>query len=133
MDVFLIFDGNCREALEFYSEVFNQKPQQIMTYGQSPQSSELDKERIIYACIPIFGSNVMFSDCPSHFHLIKGNNIALTIGISDEQEIQRIYQRLSEQGTVQMKLGKTFFSELFGMVTDRFNVLWQISKTPEQK
>jgi PhnB protein len=132
-DVFLTFDGDCRNALEFYSKVFEQEmPKQIMTYGQNPEGSvEADKDKILYACIPLFGCNVMFSDCPSGFNSIKGNNIALTIGLKDKNEIKRIFNALSEGGKIGMGLEKTFFSELFGMVIDKFGILWQISKEPD--
>jgi PhnB protein len=131
-DVFLTFDGECRSALEFYSKVFDRKiPEQIMTYGQNPGgSAEVDKDRILYACIPIHGCNVMFSDCPSGSEFIKGNNIMLTIGLTGEEEIKRTFNKLAESGEVEMKLERTFFSELFGMVTDKFGIIWQISKTP---
>jgi PhnB protein len=129
-DVFLSFGGDCRLALEFYAKVFKQKmPEHIMTYGQNPAgSAEADKDRILYASIPICGCNVMFSDCPSDFKSIKGNNIALTIGLKEEDEIKSIFSGLAEGGKIEMRLEKTFFSELFGMVTDKFGVIWQISK-----
>jgi PhnB protein len=93
-DVFLTFDGDCRKALEFYAGVFKQEmPQKIMTYGQNPDgASKADKDRIIYAVMPIFGMNVMFSDCPAGSEYIKGNSIMLTIGLNDEPEIKRIFQ-----------------------------------------
>ena len=132
LEVFLNFDGNCRDALDFYVKVFNlQMPDQIMTYDQNPQGNfgEENKGRILYATLPICGSNVMFSDCPAGSHFVKGTNIALTIGTTDESEITRIYNALAEDGMVLMPLGKTFFSELYGMVTDKLGITWQISKS----
>jgi PhnB protein len=133
-DVFITFDGDCRQALEFYAGVFKQEmPTHIMTYGENPAgAAETDKERILYATLPLCGSNVMFSDCPSGFHSIKGNNIMLTVGLSDEDEIRRLYAALASGGEIGMPLAKTFFSELFGMLTDRFGVIWQISKIPAE-
>lgn len=131
LDVFLNFDGDCRRAVEFYAAVFKTEMPEVMTYGQSPgnDAAPADRDRIIYTCMPLFGQNVMFSDCPSGSGYIKGNNFMLTIGLSDEAEIQRIFQALGEGGEVYMPLGKTFFSELFGMVCDKFGVIWQLSKT----
>ena len=130
-DVFISFDGDCRKALEFYTKVFGQKmPTQIMTYGQNPDgASEADKDRVLYASMPLFGMNMMFCDCPAGDTHIKGNNIMLTIGLNDEVEIRRIFETLSEGGEVYMPLGKTFFSELFGMVRDSFGIIWQFSRT----
>ncbi|GHV91960.1 VOC family protein [Spirochaetia bacterium] len=131
LDVYFSFNGNCRKAMEFYAAVFGVKrPEQIMTYGQNPGgSSEQDKDRILYACMPMFGMNVMFCDCATGAEYTVGNNIMLTLGIADSEEIQRIFRDLSEGGEVYMPLEKTFFSKLFGMVCDRFGVIWQLSKT----
>lgn len=132
-DVFINFNGDCRDALEFYAEVFGlETPTHIMTYGQNPGGAvaEADIDRILYASLPIFGCNVMFSDCPSGSEFVKGTNIALTLGTTDADEIKRIYAALMDGGEVAMPLGKTFFSELYGMVTDKFGITWQISLTP---
>jgi PhnB protein len=130
LDVYFSFNGNCRKAMEFYANVFGVKmPEQIMTYGQNPGgAAEQDKDRVLYACMPMFGMNVMFCDCPGGAEYTIGNNIMLTIGISNAEEIKRIFRDLSEGGEVYMPLEKTFFSELFGMARDRFGVIWQLSK-----
>ena len=136
-DVFINFNGDCRAALEFYASVFKLDiPEHIMTYGQAPgfHVQEADKDRVLYASLPIFGSNVMLSDCPPGSEHVKGTNIALTLGTSDASEIERLYAALSDGGVVNMELGKTFFSELYCMVTDKFGITWQLSLTPfEQK
>jgi PhnB protein len=54
----------------------------------------------------------------------------LTVGSEDKAELKRIFAALADGGEIEMPLVKTFFSELFGMVTDRFGILWQISKAP---
>jgi PhnB protein len=77
--------------------------------------------------MPLFGQNLMFSDCPAGSDHIKGNNIMLTIGLDREEEINRIFHELGAGGTVYMPLGKTFFSGLFGMVCDQFGIIWQLS------
>lgn len=131
-DVFLNFDGDCRDALAFYTEVFKLEiPTNIMTYDNNPQGSfgEGNEGRILYASLPIFGSNVMFSDCPAGSYYVKGTNIALTLGTQDEAEIARIFNAFAESGTVLMPLAKTFFSEFYGMVTDKFGITWQLSKS----
>jgi PhnB protein len=129
LDVFLVFNGNCQDALEFYTMIFKQEAKDIMSYGQYPEgSSDEDKARILYAFMPLFGQNMMFCDCPSHADYVKGNNVMLTLGIGDEEEMKRIFEALAEGGDVCMPLDKTFFSELFGQVVDKFGIFWQLSK-----
>ena len=132
LEVFINFNGNCREAVEFYAKVFKSEIGNLMTYGDAPPDPnyvmpEEDRNRIIYAGLPVGGMVMMFSDVPSGSAFIKGNNISLTIGMDDKEEIARLYDELKEGGEVFMELGRTFFSELFCMVEDKFGVIWQIS------
>jgi PhnB protein len=127
--VFLHFDGDCRAAIEYYDKVFKfEMPKDLMTFSQSPINpvAEADKDRIIFASFPIFGCNVMFSDGPSGLQYTKGTNVALTLRFKCKEE-QRIFTELSEGGKVNMPLQKTFWSELYGMVTDKFSVIWHLS------
>ncbi|MCL2558454.1 MAG: VOC family protein [Treponema sp.] len=132
-DVFFNFDGDCREAMEFYARVFGEKiPERIMTYDQMPGGCPpADNGRILYASMPIFGCNVMFSDAPAGTPHVKGTNVSPTLGCDDPDEIRRIYEALLDGGRAQMPLGKTFFSDLYGMVTDRHEITWQISLPPK--
>jgi PhnB protein len=131
LGVFLFFDGECREALEFYAAVFNQPmPDNIMTHADNPDVSvpESDKNRILYADLSVLGSTLMMSDCPSEVAFVRGNSSTVVIGSTDAAELKQIFERLQDGGTVFMDLGETFFSELFGMVIDKFGVMWQIFK-----
>lgn len=40
VDVYINFNGNCREAVEFYAEVFGTEKPQIMTFGEAPPPPE---------------------------------------------------------------------------------------------
>ena len=134
-DVFLNFDGDCRDALEFYSEVFGlAMSEEIITYGQAPGFSgpEADRERVIYASLPIYGISVMFSDCPADSDYVKGTNIIMSLGTDDASEIERLYAALSDGGSIKMELGKTFFNDYYAMVTDRFDITWQLGLAPAE-
>jgi len=131
MELFINFDGNCREAVEFYAKVFKSSVNNLMTYGEAPPDpnypvAEADKDRVIYAGVPMGNIVVMFSDVPAGSEFIKGNNISPTVSVDDKDEVTRIFNELAAEGEVYMPLGQTFFSELFGMVEDKFGVIWQI-------
>jgi PhnB protein len=133
LELFINFDGNCREAVEFYAKVFKSKVGNLMTYSEAPPDPnypvpEADRNRIMYAGVPIGSIVVMFSDAPSDSEYVKGNNICPTISEDDKEEVTRIFNELKEGGEVYMELQKTFFSEWFGMVKDKFGVIWQILK-----
>jgi PhnB protein len=50
----------------------------------------------------------------------------LTYTAKDAAEADRIFAALADQGQTRMPLGQTFFSPRFGMVEDRFGVLWNV-------
>ena len=54
------------------------------------------------------------------------HGVALTISAKTEAEADRIFNGLAEGGQVQMPLGKTFFSQRFGMLADKFGVGWMV-------
>ena len=131
LELFISFDGNCREAVEFYAKVFKSKVENLMAYADSPPDpnftiSESDKDRIMYAGIPIGDMTVMFMDMPTGSPLIAGNNIQPTISVDNKDEVTRLYNELKDGGEVYMELQKTFFSEWYGMVKDKYGVIWQI-------
>lgn len=130
--LFISFDGECKEAVAFYAKIFKSEVQGMMTFGQMPPDPsytvpETDKNKIMYSNVPICGCNIMFCDTPTGVPLVKGNNMSPTIGSKDMDEIRRLFNELKEGGTVEMELQATFWSDLFGMVTDKFGIAWQIS------
>ena len=132
LSLFISFDGNCREALDYYGKVFRAEVRDLMTYGQMPSDaghsvSEADMDRVVYSYIPIFGCHVMFCDFPADTKLTKGDNINPTLGSDDAEELRRIFAALADGGKVWMALEKTFWSELYGMVQDRYGIIWQLS------
>jgi len=131
LEMFINFNGNCREAAEFYAGVFKSSVNNLMTYGEAPPDPgytvpETDKDRIIYAGIPFGNMVMMLMDYPSDSEMTVGDNIHPTISTDEKDEVTRIFNELKEGGEVFVELGATFFSEWYGMVKDKFGVTWQI-------
>jgi PhnB protein len=137
-ELFINFDGQCREATAFYAKVFKSEVKNICTYGEAPADpnfpvAEADRDRICYSEVLIGGLNVMFSDAPCGSPFIAGNNINPTVSIDCKEEVERVFNELKDGGEAYMELQKTFFSELFGMVKDKYDVLWQILYYPQDE
>lgn len=132
IEAYLNFDGNCREAVEFYAEVFETEPPQIMTFGEAPENPnyplpEEAKNLVMHTNIIVSGSRLMFSDVFPGMPFIVGNNISLTVISKDENEIKKWFNKLKEDGKVNMDLQETFWSKCYGNLTDKFGVDWQLS------
>lgn len=129
--LFINFDGNCRQAVDFYAHVFGSEVQGLMTFSEMPPDptyvvSEEDRDKIMYCSMMIGGTNVMFSDVPSGMPFTQGNNISPVVSLKKDADVSRAFDRLKAGGTVDMELQTTFWSPLYGMVTDRFGVSWQL-------
>lgn len=132
INAYLNFNGNCREAVEYYAEVFQTDPPQIMAFGDTPPDPNFSlpeeaKNLVMHTQLRIAGSIVMFSDIFPGMSYTQGNNISLTVVSKNVEEINSLFDKLKEGGKVQMELQETFWSKRYGMVTDKFGIGWQLS------
>jgi len=136
INVYLNFNGNCREAVEFYADVFNTEKPQIMTFGEGPSNPEYPlpeeaKNLVMHTRLNINGSNIMFSDTFPGSPFVKGNNISLAIVSNNIDDIKSFYNKLKENGTINMELQETFWSKCYGQLTDKFGIEWQLNYESE--
>lgn len=134
VEAYINFKGNCREAVEFYSEVFGTERPQFMTFGEMPLGADSQfavpddlKSWIMHTRLTIHESNVMFSDVFPDMPFTAGNNISLVIVSDEVEEIKQSFNKLKQGGTVKMELQETFWSKCYGLVTDKFGISWQFS------
>ncbi len=125
---YLNFDGRCDEALEFYKKAIGAKVGMLMRWKDSPDKSmctPANADKVMHSQFDIGDTTVMASDGRNSG---KPNftGIALSITANSEADADRIFAGLADGGQVQMPLGKTFFSQRFGMVADKFGVGWMI-------
>ncbi|MEK3935617.1 VOC family protein [Sporosarcina sp. FSL W7-1349] len=137
VNVYLIFNGNCREAIEFYADVFGTEEPQIMTFGDSPPNPEYPlpeeaKDLVMHSRLEISGTIVMFSDTFPGTPYTVGDNISLAVVGKDVDELKSAFGKLKEGGTVTMELQETFWSKCYGQVQDKFGILWQFSHDAEE-
>ena len=128
-DLHLHFDGNCTEAFAAYEKIFNSKIVMTMTYGQAPPGMPVPPEmadKVMHTSLPVGTMLLMGCDAPKdRSKPLGGFQISLTV--EDEAEAKRLFDALSEGGSVSMPLMPTFWSPLFGMCTDKFGVGWMVS------
>lgn len=133
LNPYINFNGNCREAVEFYADIFQTEKPKFMTFGDMPEDPnwimpEQAKNLIMHTNLNICGNTVMFSDVFPGTPYKEGNNISLAVVINDKERIQSIYNKLSQSGTVEMELQKTDWSPCYGSVIDKFGISWQLNQ-----
>ncbi|MDF2651135.1 MAG: hypothetical protein K0Q73_6940 [Paenibacillus sp.] len=132
IDVYLNFNGNTREVIEYYAEVFGLDKPQIMTFGDTPPDPsfplpEEAKNLVMHARLSISGSTVMFSDVFPGMPFVAGNNISLSLVSTDIDEVKSAFHKLKEGGKVGMELQETFWSKCYGSLEDKFGIQWQFN------
>ncbi len=128
-DPYLTFDGNCTEAMRFYEKALGGKIEMMLTGGQSPMAKQIPPEgqdRVLHARLSLDGQNLMGADAMvgQPYEGMKGFWVSLSY--ADNAKAKRIFDALAPGGQVAMPMQKTFWSEAFGMVTDRFGTPWMV-------
>jgi PhnB protein len=126
---YLIFDGNCEDALKFYEKALGGKIVNLSRWGGSPaEKMAVEKDWILHASFEAKGITLMASDRgkdsapPS-----KEGMIQLTINCDNVVEEEELFSALSEGGKVTMPLGDTFWGARFGMLRDKFGIGWMLN------
>ena len=130
LSTYLFYNGNCKEAFQFYEKALNGKIEFMMTYGESPEKDPKctpeDLARIMHVRLKVGDHALMASDAPpEHYHKPQGFSVSYSVATRPEAE--RAFKALSDKGTVIMPLGKTFWAEAFGMCVDRFGIHWMVN------
>ncbi len=126
---YLFFDGRCEEAIAFYRQALGAEVTMLMRFRESPAPAGAvppgAEDKVMHASLRIGTAMLMASDgrCLGK-PAFQG--FALSVDAPDVAGAEQMFAALADGGSVQMPLGKTFFSPSFGMVTDRFGVGWMV-------
>jgi PhnB protein len=134
MDIepYLTFDGNCEEALEFYSKCLGGKLTIMMRYAGSPMDTpELPaqwKNKVMHATLEADGKHLMASDNMPGRPFKGYSGITVSVNIpKDAARGKQVFDALAQGGRIEMPFQKTFWGARFGMLTDRFGVPWMVN------
>lgn len=128
--VYLMFGGNCAQALAVYEQAFGVKAQEVQTYGDMPPNPAFpiapeDKGLVLHARIQIGGVDLMCAD--SKQHTAVGDNMYVSITTEDAALVQKAWDTLGQDGEVYMELAPSFFAVLHGSLRDRFGINWMFT------
>src|SRR5947209_12508446 len=124
---YIVFKGNCRDAIEFYKTALGAEVLFKQTFGESPMSSMGPAENIMHCSIRVGDSTTMMSDDPSPDGATGEGKISLAIGLDDSGRANQLFKNLAQDGAIIMPIQKTYWAEAFGMVADKFGVKWMIN------
>ena len=132
IEPYLFFRGRCEEAVEFYESALGASRIMLMHFEEAPDQPPegmlapgWDK-KVMHASIRIGETMVMMSDgCGPEDGGFDGFRLSLCP--ENEDHAKKFFAALSDGGSVEMPLGKTFWSPCYGMCTDKFGVGWMVN------
>ncbi|WP_454765738.1 VOC family protein [Cupriavidus campinensis] len=136
---YLFFDGRAEEAAEFYKSALGAKVETLLRFRDNPEPNEAspgcgpggdNADKVMHMTLLIGDTLVMGSDgdCKGQADF-KG--FALSITVENAAAVDKTFGALAAGGKVIMPAMKTFFSERFGMVADKFGVTWMVLVAPK--
>lgn len=126
LNPYLMFDGNCREAMGFYQSVFGGSLKS-MTFGEVDDSCpKAVRDNIMHSSLITEELVLLGSDNPDP-HPVGSGNISLALNGTDEQRLTELFNQLSEGGKIVIPLEKQMWGDLFGVVSDRFGIDWMVN------
>lgn len=140
---YLMFEGRCEEAINFYKKALKAEVTAMMRFSEMPATPDTAEptgcaggsapppDSIMHASFKVGQTEIMASDGMSQGKAeFKG--ITLSLSAATDADTRRLFDALSEGGSVQMPLAKTFWTSSFGMLTDAFGVPWMVMTESEQ-
>ena len=127
LNPYLNFNGDTKEAMEFYKSVLGGELT-MQTMGESGMTVVDEyKDQIIHAQLTSGDIILMASDTADHGKAEFGTSVQLSLVGSDENTLTEIFNKLAEGGKIDMPLQKQFWGDIFGMLTDKYNIHWMVN------
>jgi PhnB protein len=126
LTAYLLFDGKCQHAMEFYKSCFGGELTAIKV-KDSPAKDFLpafQQEKIVNARLRNGQLEISASDWlrPAQTP-IRGNTVCLYLSGGTLEELKTLFERLSEGAEVTDPLKEQFFGT-YGALNDKFGVRW---------
>jgi len=125
---YLHFNGNCRQAFEFYNAVLGGNIVATVTYGDMPGPEpcpEATRNLVAHVRLIVGDAVLMGSDSPPEMYG-KPDGLSITLMADNVEDADRLYTGLSDGGNVFMPIQETSWAERFGMFTDKFGIPWMV-------
>ncbi|MEV6522253.1 VOC family protein [Longispora sp. NPDC051575] len=127
LNPYISFNGEAREAMEFYQSVFG-GTLTVNTFGESGAPEGPGADKIMHAMLEAdSGYTLMAADTPPGMPYTPGDNISVSLSGDDGDQLRGYWEKLSAAGTVAVPLEKQMWGDEFGMCTDRFGITWMVN------
>lgn len=132
---YLIFNGDCQDAFNFYAKSLPGQIEVMMTFGETPARDHVPANchnLIIHTRLLVGDQSIMGSDTTPDRPSAGMSGCSVSLNVNSVVEAERVFAALAQGGSIQMPLETTFWAARFGMLVDRFGVSWMINCEKDQ-
>ena len=127
LNPYLSFDGDARQAMEFYEQVFG-GTLALNTFGAFGDADAPEADKIMHGMLETpSGFTLMASDTPPGMNVTRGDNICVSLSGDDAAALRGYWEKLSAGGSVSVPLEKQMWGDQFGACVDQFGVPWMVN------
>jgi PhnB protein len=132
---YLMFNGQCEEALNFYAKALDGEIKSLMHFEGSPaENMSVDKKQVMHSHFEAKGILFMASDSGQPgTESTQAGGVHLSINFDTAEEEEKVFNALAEGGKVTMPLQDTFWGARFGMLTDKYGINWMFNHDKPQQ
>ena len=127
LNPYISFNGDARQAMEFYQSVLG-GDLRVNTFGEFGAPDSPDADKVMHAMLESDkGFTLMGADTPQGMPYNPGDNIAVSLSGDDADELRGYWKALSGDGQVERPLDMQMWGDEFGMLVDRFGIGWMVN------
>lgn len=132
------FNGNAEEAFTFYKSVFGGELAKVVRFKDLPSPDftipEREENKIMYISLPIGKDNTLIAnDVPEVMGRVNEheNRSKILVRAESKEEVDRLFNGLSEGGEVEGVPGDSPWDTYAGMFRDKYGIEWIIEFLPK--
>ena len=126
LNPYIQFDGNAREAMEFYQAGLGGELV-LNTFGEYGDAGPV-ADKIMHANLETpDGFTLMASDTPPGMEASTGSSITVSLSGDDTDRLRGYWDKLTEGARIEMPLEQQMWGDVFGQFTDRFGIRWMVN------
>jgi predicted 3-demethylubiquinone-9 3-methyltransferase (glyoxalase superfamily) len=116
---FLWFEKDADQVAKFYTSVFDDsRIKQKVTLHDTPSGTvDIINVEILGLEFELMAAGPLFKFTPA---------ISFLVGCSTQEEVEKLWAKLSEGGSALMPLDRYPFSEKYGWIQDKYGLSWQV-------
>ena len=130
LDIYVNYRGTCEEAFRFYEQHLHGRITGLVRHAEQPNPNvSADwQDKVLHARIEIGSTVLMGADIPQAEPM---RSAYLSLSLETEEDAERVYALLADDGEVFMNMQKTPFANRFAMLRDKFGTSWMLLHQPQ--